>query len=73
MERTHLTQTQLETYDKQNGLPRSHAQTMLRSSRSRSQFQEVLKSQKLNKMGTGENTLGQRDACWEKEDETEEV
>ncbi len=51
MERTHLTQKQLETYDKQNGLPRSHAQTMVRSSRSRSQFQEVLKNGELRKMG----------------------
>lgn len=73
MERTHLTQTQLETYDKQNGLPRSHAQTMLRSSRSRSQFQEVLKNnQQLRKMGKGENNMGEcESSCWEREDEKE--
>mmetsp|Transcript_161 Transcript_161/g.210 ORF Transcript_161/g.210 Transcript_161/m.210 type:complete len:444 (-) Transcript_161:129-1460(-) len=46
MKRTHMTQKQLEKHDKQNGLPRSHAQTMLRSSRSRSQLQKALKKNK---------------------------
>eukprot|EP00984_Skeletonema_dohrnii_P014105 scaffold5897_cov188-Skeletonema_dohrnii-CCMP3373.AAC.3 len=46
MKRTRMTQKQLEKHDKQNGLPRSHAQTMLRSSRSRSQLQKALKKNK---------------------------
>ena len=47
MERTHVSQKQLETYDKQNGLPRSHSQTMMRSSRSRLEFQNLLKQWEL--------------------------
>jgi hypothetical protein len=40
MERTIMSQKMLEQYDKQNGLPRSHAQTMVNSSRSRKQLQK---------------------------------
>ena len=43
MERTHVSQKHLETYDRQNGLPRSHPQTMMKSSQSRSEFQNLLK------------------------------
>jgi hypothetical protein len=40
MERTLLSQKQLQNYDKQNGLPRSHSQTMVNSNRSRKQLQK---------------------------------
>ncbi len=49
MERTHVSQKQLETYDRQNGLPRSQSQTMMRSSRSRLEFQNLLKKWELRK------------------------
>ena len=47
MERSRVSQKQLETYDRQNGLPRSHSHTMIRSSRSRLEFQKMLKKQEL--------------------------
>jgi hypothetical protein len=40
MERTLMSQKQLQNYDKQNGLPRSHSQTMVNSNRSRKQLQK---------------------------------
>lgn len=40
MERTITSQKNLQKYDKQNGLPRSHAQTMISTSRSRKQLQK---------------------------------
>lgn len=40
MERTITSQKNLQKYDKQNGLPRSHAQTMVSTSRSRKQLQK---------------------------------
>jgi len=40
MERTIMSQKNLQKYDKQNGLPRSHAQTMISTSRSRKQLQK---------------------------------
>ena len=52
MERTHVSQKQLETYDRRNGLPRSHSRTMMRSGRSRLEFQNVLKTWELRKTNT---------------------
>ena len=40
MQRTITSQKKLQKYDKQNGLPRSHSQTMVNSSRSRKQLQK---------------------------------
>ena len=50
MERTLISQRELQMYDKQNGLPRSHAQTMVNSNRSR---QELLKDIVLAKWDAG--------------------
>mmetsp|Transcript_4473 Transcript_4473/g.9305 ORF Transcript_4473/g.9305 Transcript_4473/m.9305 type:complete len:813 (-) Transcript_4473:35-2473(-) len=46
MERTIMSQKTLQKYDKNNGLPRSHAQTMVSSSRSRKQLQKGIMSKK---------------------------
>mmetsp|Transcript_15845 Transcript_15845/g.23991 ORF Transcript_15845/g.23991 Transcript_15845/m.23991 type:complete len:849 (+) Transcript_15845:111-2657(+) len=46
MERTIMSQKTLQKYDKKNGLPRSHAQTMVSSSRSRKQLQKGIMSKK---------------------------
>ena len=40
MQRSITSQEKLQKYDKQNGLPRSHSQTMVNSSRSRKQLQK---------------------------------
>ena len=47
MERTIMSQKNLQKYDKQNGLPRSHAQTMISTSRSRKQLQKGIVLKKL--------------------------
>jgi hypothetical protein len=55
MERTVMSQKNLQKFDKQNGLPRSHAQTMINTSRSRKQLQNgvVLKNMDVFRGGNG--------------------
>eukprot|EP00804_Cyclotella_cryptica_P026875 CCRYP_017590-RA/>CCRYP_017590-RA protein AED:0.11 eAED:0.11 QI:0/-1/0/1/-1/1/1/0/803 len=48
MERTQHSQKQLQKWDKKNGLPKSHSQTMVNSSRSRKQLQEGVVLKKWN-------------------------
>ena len=48
MERTVMSQRNLQKYDKQNGLPRSHAQTMINTSRSRKQLQKGVVSKNVD-------------------------
>ena len=61
MERTLMSQKQLQNYDKANGLPRSHSQTMVNSNRSRKQLQKgvILKKWDGKPLisGTGEEDL----------------
>ena len=55
MERTVMSQINLQKYDKQNGLPKSHAQTMIQSSRSRKQLQKDLAVTKPDGTLSGQN------------------
>jgi hypothetical protein len=48
MERTQMSQKQLQRWDKQNGLPKSHSQTMVNSGRSRKQLQNGVILKKWN-------------------------
>ena len=48
MERTVMSQRNLQKYDKLNGLPRSHAQTMINTSRSRKQLQKGVVSENMD-------------------------
>jgi len=48
MDRTQLSQKQLQSWDKQKGLPKSHSQTMVNSSRSRKQLQQGIVLKKWN-------------------------
>jgi hypothetical protein len=48
MERTQQSQKDLQKWDKKNGLPKSHSQTMVNSSRSRKQLQEGVVLKKWN-------------------------
>ena len=48
MERTQYSQNKLQQWDKKNGLPKSHSQTMVNSSRSRKQLQEGVVLKKWN-------------------------
>jgi hypothetical protein len=48
MERTQYSQKKLQRWDKKNGLPKSHSQTMVNSSRSRKQLQEGVVLKKWN-------------------------
>jgi len=48
MERTQMSQKQLQRWDKKNGLPKSHSQTMVNSSRSRKQLQKGVILRKWN-------------------------
>ncbi|KAL7464642.1 hypothetical protein ACHAXS_004981 [Conticribra weissflogii] len=48
MERTQMSQKQLQIWDKKNGLPKSHSQTMVNSNRSRKQLQKGVILKKWN-------------------------
>jgi hypothetical protein len=48
MERTQYSQKKLQRWDKKNGLPKSHSQTMVNSGRSRKQLQEGVVLKKWN-------------------------
>ena len=48
MQRTQYSQKKLQNWDKKNGLPKSHSQTMVNSSRSRKQLQEGVVLKKWN-------------------------
>ena len=48
MQRTQHSQKELQKWDKKNGLPKSHSQTMVNSSRSRKQLQEGVVLKKWN-------------------------
>jgi len=48
MDRTQMSQKQLQKWDKKNGLPKSHSQTMVNSSRSRKQLQNGVILKKWN-------------------------
>jgi len=48
MDRTQVSQRQLQVWDKKNGLPKSHSQTMVNSSRSRKQLQKGVILKKWN-------------------------
>ena len=61
MERTQHSQKQLQKWDKKNGLPKSHSQTMVNSSRSRKQLQEGIVLKKWNGaplIGSEKNSMG---------------
>ncbi|KAL7486574.1 hypothetical protein ACHAW6_012175 [Cyclotella cf. meneghiniana] len=61
MERTQHSQKQLQKWDKKNGLPKSHSQTMVNSSRSRKQLQEGIVLKKWNGaplIGSEKNAMG---------------